>query len=522
MFNKKKLFILSVLLLSTMFFFNMQEKGKASVINTDNKDSIFIACDDYLNNVSEINVYSNISYANYSLLLNGTEINNSTNPVNYSHYTWYPVDIVKKTADSLDYDSIEDIFHDDNVTANATSRKRWGDEYLRLEFYFSIYTLPVVCSFINHSSTRIQFKINMTSEGDPEKLRFQGYNYTSDAWQTITTLSDDSITTYNNTLYMCDFKDNQTNKLLFRIEAREYTPNQEIYAHVDYVSIYYEVNYTLEDSNDYEIIDKYNLNTSTYADGVYNLTAKIQDANGTWHQDTKFVTIDNTPPNITNFNFSMAEPSNLQALIITADINDANLNCTNLEWENQFNKIVNYFPSNPTIINFTDVFANGTYVFIIFAMDHAGNLVHEEREINITYAGQIEILTIITTETLKITFDIWSNNTQYILLYLDGDLLKNISGNSSYYDTNKTTEGEHKIYLETYVDSILYNKTTIYVTVPGDSGSNGDDDSGTNGGLDFFAGLALSDWILYIIIAFLLVALVYFMYVNSKKKKRRR
>ncbi|MCE4600913.1 MAG: Ig-like domain-containing protein [Desulfurococcales archaeon] len=138
----------------------------------------------------------------------------------------------------------------------------------------------------------------------------------------------------------------------------------------------------------------YNLDTTRYQDGRYNLTIYTVDRAGNANATTRFITIDNTPPSAT-----IQSPSNGQDLTgtvnITVDASDAiGLRYVTIYINGTlvFNKTVD--PDNPTDPTYTyewdtTKYQDGTYNITTVVYDLAGNTDTDQKTVQVLNAQPV-------------------------------------------------------------------------------------------------------------------------------------
>jgi len=127
-----------------------------------------------------------------------------------------------------------------------------------------------------------------------------------------------------------------------------------------------------------------------------------------------------------------------------------------------------------------------------------------------------------------ILIDFWSNNTYKALLYIDGELEKNMTGNSSYYfKVYNLDDGQHVINIEVYnvlgslffTDVEYFNVDTSGGSTGGGGGGDDDDDDDIFGQLSIIELFLTRYWWLIIV---LIGGIVLISFTAGGKEDRRK
>lgn len=472
--NHLKLFTLTLI---TLLCFSsccvFTSSGKISPVSYTSK--IDIECNDYISGVQSIDVYSGLTVQDYAMYLNGTMLRNESNPIvgrkGYWNATYMRVGIGENVVGNIS--SLESA--DTNYfSARGQTFLFW--DFLQVEISFSTMGLGFSPNSIVVSN--LAFLVNTTNtDGGIDLRNMQFYNTTSSSWQTFYTLPSSGVTTQNMTM---DVKNNirpLTNDFAIRFDMRD-AANQFFTINASYITIYYESSLPVEGHGDYVLVDSFMFDSTTFSDGVYNLTVEI---NGTaagnvtigTYTEMKWVIIDNTLPVIDDIDITPGTLKSGEKIKINTTVFDVNLESDHGEIVDVLGNTLIYENGNNEIFNYEAFFANGTYDFYVFAHDLAGNFAYKSIsfDVSLTLKNVYFPSVIIGYDTIgyNITMDFASNNTSKLELKKEGILNATIAGNTTdTVDLVNLDYGVHNFTVDVYdAFDVLYASIEIDINVTG-------------------------------------------------------
>lgn len=365
--------------------FSIFENVNAKFIDTENHDGVIVDTLEYISGIKDIDVYSNVTLSEYHLYLNGTEINNSTNATQYDHGILYPEYYIISEGTYVS-GNISDMWYNDSSSFNIESDQisATNTEEARLDIFYSIFDFCFDYNHVNKSC----FVVNITLAGIVgavfETKSLSIYNYST---ATFDHLNDFTNTGgfLNETFSLIDYVNPRNLNIGFRINIIESGVSNDFNFNTNFVWLCYESNKTINNATDYELIDSYNFNSTKYSDGIYNLTAKVIDVNNNTYQDLKWITIDNTPPDIDNLTILPSLQTINDPISISTNINDTNLNNSYGIFTNLFGETIELPNGNNQLFNYTSYFSNGSYNFYVYAEDNAGNVAYKNKTFYVDY-----------------------------------------------------------------------------------------------------------------------------------------
>jgi len=444
--------------------------ASASFINTSGYNNVIIDCPQYISGIKNINVYSNVTYKKYQLLLNGSLLNSISTPVKYVKGNW------KSSYFTLVYGTGEVgtkyafDFNDAN-TYFLNSQAVTGRRRARFEVYFSPYSLPVDYSTVNF--TRIAYSITIAANNPPiiAPSGIEVYNYSSGAWISVTALIN-GVNTGNVTFNSARCFNTRTYTLDMRILIEDNNGHQFTVT-TSYFYIYFGSSTPAITVDNYKLIDTYALNSSAHVDGIYNLTAKVTGVNNVNYTDQKYIIIDNTKPVINNLAISPLVLNNTIPINVSTMISDAYLNDTYGQFFNGFNTV--QVPNgNNQLFSFMNYYSNGSYNFYVYAKDQAGNINFKNKSFVVAYASNVQYINNPIIDVSHLSKE-YVNNTAWIniscryvstmKLYINNSLTATYTSPTIVkYGLNSTTIKTFNVVLQFYYSNATFFKNITFST----------------------------------------------------------
>lgn len=474
----KKRAIIFVLLAITCL---MQSVAPArSTVVLDEDSDVVILANDYMNDNETINVYSNRSVQEYSLKLNGTTINSDANPVPHQKGYWYPCYYIMSRGTGIN-NSIHALYEDDGDRFYIDSEQSFFRERVIVDFYFSTECLTVPVDTITTTKLTCELLIRQIGSGLPSVRQLQIYNLSTASYTTLYDFPVATGGTVNQTVTnLVGNVAHYTNVVIIRLNLEATSSSYDFDTFTDYLNIYYESSMIADSEHGFELVDTYVLETALYADGLYNLTAIVKDNYNVTYNYTKWVVIDNTDPSIASVTVSPSILNTTTPTSITAIVTDTNLNNSYGIYVNQLGDTVQIPNGVNNLFNYTDYFTNGTYTFILYATDFAGNFKIVNTSFTVDYVLDVEYVQVANVSAIitypsvvyKTTVHNVSIETMNSTGFDNSIYINNTFINSTFYTGNIT----HQIpvptdEVSTVVFSIdLYNDTgsvvnTVNVTI---------------------------------------------------------
>jgi parallel beta-helix repeat protein len=184
-------------------------------------------------------------------------------------------------------------------------------------------------------------------------------------------------------------------------------------ANIDYV------NYTVNGASNTTITAPYDIDTTSWSDGSYDITVFTFDLAANNNQSTFSFTLDSTLPTI-----NLISPSNGSVILpgtnISLTINDENFDTANFSLDSGIDQTLTS-PFNIT----TDTWSEGNHSIMVNAKDLAGNTVYKIYNFTIdTISPVINLVSPTNNSLIKpgtfLKFDIIDNNTNTVNYTIDG------------------------------------------------------------------------------------------------------
>jgi hypothetical protein len=473
--------IISIFLLSTLHVFNVSGK----IIDTSNHDSVLIDIPEYISGSEDINVYSNTTVSEYNLYINGTNISNDTNPILYTSGVLNNSDAFIYTSGSNGYLSSgypRDMDENDsNYVDYNPERIFFFDDYdLRVQVGFS--TLQVIdFDYVYNATVYLRFNVTDNAgdtTGDMDNLDINMYNASAGGYYTLEDIDTKGSFNYKWFYEGSNLSQLTEDGILARSNSISYRITAEdtgiFDARIFYFVIEYNTNKTIDNVDCYELVDTYLLDSTTYPDGIYNLTAEIIDFDGNAHYDQVWITIDNTEASIDDITITPTFPNNTREIEIYTTVSDTNLGRVYGEYEKVFGDNVTINNTNNQIFNFTDYFTNGTYNFYVYAIDLAGNIAYKNKSFTVDYVQDILYIDnpeiVIGYESREYIGDLaWVNitldNVSEVNIYVNDTLNDTYSGNPASIDYNITSSIpiHYNVTVETFYTNSSFHQNNSFV-----------------------------------------------------------